>query len=314
MEDAGTLDELFLRLMRERLTEWLDLADTRLRPLGVPLFFMLGNDDPPELAALLDQAPWGTHAEGKVVHLDDDHEMISWGYANTTPWHTYREQDEQQLASAYARMAERLERPERAVFNLHPPPYNTQLDDAPSLDRDLRVQATLGQVQYAAVGSTAVRDVATRCPAAPRPARPRHESSGIRRLGPRIPDARLVANPGCYPTAANLAIRPLVDAGVIDRNAGIVCDAKSGVSGAGRKPTLKTSFCEVTENFSAYSIFTHRHVPEVLMVSGLEERDLSFTAQLLPLDRGILETIYFRTAKPTTADDILAIYETALRR
>ena len=115
----------------------------------------------------------------------------------------------------------------------------------------------------------------------------------------RIPDARLVANPGCYPTAANLAIRPLVDAGVIDRNAGIVCDAKSGVSGAGRKPTLKTSFCEVTENFSAYSIFTHRHVPEVLMVSGLEERELSFTAQLLPLDRGILETIYFRTA---TAD------------
>jgi len=124
-----------------------------------------------------------------------------------------------------------------------------------------------------------------------------------------IPGARLVANPGCYPTAANLAIRPLVDAGVLDRKAGIVCDAKSGVSGAGRKPSLKTSFCEVTENFSAYSIFTHRHVPEVLMVSGLEERDLSFTAQLLPLDRGILETIYFRTAKPTTADDILAIYE-----
>ena len=125
----------------------------------------------------------------------------------------------------------------------------------------------------------------------------------------RIPDARLVANPGCYPTAANLAIRPLVDAGVIDRSAGIVCDAKSGVSGAGRKPSLKTSFCEVTENFSAYSIFTHRHVPEVLMVSGLEERDLSFTAQLLPLDRGILETIYFRTATRTPAEDILATYE-----
>jgi len=125
----------------------------------------------------------------------------------------------------------------------------------------------------------------------------------------RIPGARLVANPGCYPTAANLAIRPLTDAGVIDRNAGIVCDAKSGVSGAGRKPSLKNSFCEVTENFSAYSIFHHRHVPEVLMVSGLEERELSFTAQLLPLDRGILETIYFRTAAMLTAEDILAIYE-----
>src|SRR5215469_5372398 len=108
----------------------------------------------------------------------------------------------------------------------------------------------------------------------------------------RIPSARLVANPGCYPTAANLAIRPLIEAGVIDRAKGIVCDAKSGVSGAGRKPSLKTSFCEVTENFSAYSILRHRHVPEVLMISGLTERDFSFTAQLLPLDRGILETIY----------------------
>ena len=76
--------------------------------------------------------------------------------------------------------------------------------------------------------------------------------------------ARLISNPGCYPTAANLAIRPLVAAGMIDRTAGIVCDAKSGVSGAGRKATLKTSFCEVTENFSAYSILKHRHVPEVL--------------------------------------------------
>src|SRR5262245_51546525 len=110
----------------------------------------------------------------------------------------------------------------------------------------------------------------------------------------RIRPARLVANPGCYPTAANLAIRPLVEAGVIDRKAGIVCDAKSGVSGAGRKPSLKTSFCEVTENFSAYSILQHRHVPEVLLTSGLEESEFSFTAQLLPLDRGILETIYFR--------------------
>ena len=125
----------------------------------------------------------------------------------------------------------------------------------------------------------------------------------------RIPAARLVANPGCYPTAANLAIRPLVEAGVIDRGAGIVCDAKSGVSGAGRKPTLKTSFCEVTENFSAYSILKHRHVPEVLMISGLEEAEFSFTAQLLPLDRGILETIYFRAPSGTTADDLLAIYE-----
>src|SRR5271166_2250014 len=125
----------------------------------------------------------------------------------------------------------------------------------------------------------------------------------------RIPGARLVANPGCYPTAANLAIRPLVEAGVVDRTAGIVCDAKSGASGAGRKPSLKTSFCEVTGNISAYSILKHRHVPEVLQISGLEEREFSFTAQLLPLDRGILETIYFRTTGVRSAEDLLAIYQ-----
>jgi N-acetyl-gamma-glutamyl-phosphate reductase len=124
----------------------------------------------------------------------------------------------------------------------------------------------------------------------------------------RIPAARLVANPGCYPTAANLAIRPLLEAGVVDRAAGIVCDAKSGVSGAGRKPALTTSFCEVAGNFSAYSVLRHRHVPEVLAISCLEEREFSFTAQLLPVDRGILETIYFRTARPTTAADLLALY------
>src|SRR3954452_23515973 len=125
----------------------------------------------------------------------------------------------------------------------------------------------------------------------------------------RIPAARLVSNPGCYPTAANLALRPLLEAGVIDRAAGIVCDAKSGVSGAGRKPSLKTSFCEVTENFTAYSILHHRHVPEVLLTSGLEESEFSFTAQLIPIDRGILETIYFRGKDIAGAEELLAIYE-----
>ncbi len=124
----------------------------------------------------------------------------------------------------------------------------------------------------------------------------------------RIRRARLIANPGCYPTAASLAIAPLIEAGAVDRTAGIVCDAKSGVSGAGRKPSLKTHFCEVTENFSAYSILDHRHVPEILLNCGLDEAELSFTAQLLPLDRGILETVYFRT-KLGSAEDLRAIYE-----
>jgi len=125
----------------------------------------------------------------------------------------------------------------------------------------------------------------------------------------RIRSARLVANPGCYPTAANLALRPLVSAQVVDRTRGIICDAKSGVSGAGRKPSLKTSFCEVTENFSAYGFNDHRHVPEVLQNSGLGEREFTFTAHLLPLHRGILESIYLRTQGVKSAVDLLSVYE-----
>ena len=125
----------------------------------------------------------------------------------------------------------------------------------------------------------------------------------------KIRGAKLVANPGCYPTAANLAIKPLLDAQVVDRARGIICDAKSGVSGAGRKPSLKTSFCEVTENFSAYGIGEHRHVPEVLQNSGLGEREFTFTAHLLPIERGILETIYLRTQRIEKAVDLLAVYE-----
>ncbi len=125
----------------------------------------------------------------------------------------------------------------------------------------------------------------------------------------RISKSPLIANPGCYPTAANLAIRPLVEAGVIDMAAGVICDAKSGVSGAGRKPSLKTSYCEVTENFSAYSVLHHRHVPEILMHSGLEEAALSFTAHLIPADRGILETIYVRLKGVESAAELLSIYQ-----
>ncbi len=125
----------------------------------------------------------------------------------------------------------------------------------------------------------------------------------------RVAKCRLVSNPGCYPTAANLALRPLVQAGIVDRHAGVVCDAKSGVSGAGRKASLKTSFCEVASNFSAYSILDHRHTPEVLMNSCLKESEFSFTAHLIPIDRGILETIYLRTS--ATGADLLDIYRKA---
>ena len=106
-----------------------------------------------------------------------------------------------------------------------------------------------------------------------------------------IADAELVANPGCYPTSVILGLRPLIDAGWIDTARGIVCDCKSGASGAGKDPKRETSFVEVNENFRAYGVFTHRHTPEVIEHIGIAPKNLIFTTHLLPLERGILSTI-----------------------
>ncbi|MFH1833977.1 MAG: N-acetyl-gamma-glutamyl-phosphate reductase [bacterium] len=111
---------------------------------------------------------------------------------------------------------------------------------------------------------------------------------------PQISGARLVANPGCYPTGALLGLLPAVED--ID-DGGVVVDAKSGVSGAGRSPSEKTHFCAVNENFSAYSVVGHRHTPEMvqeLLAAAGRLLPVSFTPHLLPIDRGILTTMYFR--------------------
>ncbi len=92
---AGKLDALFLELMKERLAGWTRLADFWLRPLGKQIYWILGNDDPPELAEVLDRAPWGVNAGKKVLTLGDDHEMLSLSYSNITPWHSPREVTEE---------------------------------------------------------------------------------------------------------------------------------------------------------------------------------------------------------------------------
>jgi N-acetyl-gamma-glutamyl-phosphate reductase len=110
--------------------------------------------------------------------------------------------------------------------------------------------------------------------------------------GDSIRTATLVANPGCYATSIILALAPLIKAGVIDRERGIISDSKSGVSGAGKEPTSRTHFVSVADNLSAYSVFNHRHVGEILEQLGLSSPELIFTPHLLPIPRGILSTLY----------------------
>jgi N-acetyl-gamma-glutamyl-phosphate reductase len=119
-----------------------------------------------------------------------------------------------------------------------------------------------------------------------------------------LKEAALVANAGCYATSIILALAPLVRAGLVDLNHGVVCDSKSGVSGAGKQPTQKTHFVEVAENLSAYSVFNHRHTGEILEQLGLLPEQLIFTPHLLPIPRGILSTIYVRLNSVMTVEAI----------
>src|SRR3984957_20545398 len=118
--------------------------------------------------------------------------------------------------------------------------------------------------------------------------------------GDRVANAALVANPGCYATSVILALAPLLKAGVVDRTHGIVSDSKSGVSGAGKEPTAKTHFVSVADNLSAYSVFNHRHVGEIVEQLELGAQELIFTPHLLPIPRGILSTIYLHLNREMT--------------
>jgi N-acetyl-gamma-glutamyl-phosphate reductase len=110
-----------------------------------------------------------------------------------------------------------------------------------------------------------------------------------------IEKARLVANPGCYATAAILPLLPLYNAQAIDAQCTVVVDGKSGVSGAGRKPKLETHFCEVSENLRAYGVLKHRHTPEMVsFLPGATFDRFVFTPHLIPINRGILNTIVLR--------------------
>jgi N-acetyl-gamma-glutamyl-phosphate reductase len=123
-----------------------------------------------------------------------------------------------------------------------------------------------------------------------------------------VRSARLVANPGCYPTATLLALAPLVDAGLLVPGADIIVDAKSGVSGAGKTPSERTHFSECHGSVSAYGVFGHRHGAEIEQGLG---RAVTFTPHLVPLDRGILSTIYVRLAPGTTEEAVGEVYERA---
>jgi N-acetyl-gamma-glutamyl-phosphate reductase len=131
----------------------------------------------------------------------------------------------------------------------------------------------------------------------------------------KIRSARIVGNPGCYPTGALIGLLPLVKKGIISPE-NIVVDSKSGVSGAGRDVALESLFCEVNEGVKAYKIFAHRHTPEIDQeLSQLAQREINvtFVPHLIPMDRGILSTLYVRLTKKMETEELLGLFQEVYR-
>jgi uncharacterized protein len=156
--DDGARGQLFERVMLEELQRWIDLADERMSAYGIDVYVMAGNDDPWECDRIIESARHVQACDDRVVHVGE-HEMISCSYANRTPWDSPRELDEDDLYARIKRLADQLEAPEAAIFNLHVPPYDSGLDRARKLNPDLTLVFEGGQPVEIPVGSHAVRQI-----------------------------------------------------------------------------------------------------------------------------------------------------------
>lgn len=183
--------ETFVRVAHESATRWLELADSRLRQVGIPAFMMLGNDDFVEMQDVFTASERVTNPEDRVVELPGGYEMISLGYSNPTPWSSPRELSEPDLATRLEAMASRVQDPGKSIFNFHVPPQGTHLDQAALLDETFTPIVSGGHVQIGHVGSTSVRGLIEHYQPMLSLHGHIHESPGMSRIG------RTVAiNPG----------------------------------------------------------------------------------------------------------------------
>jgi len=156
--DGAARAELFERIMLGELERWIELADERMPQYGIDVYVMPGNDDPWSCDAVIESASHVRPCDDRVVGLGP-HEMISCAYSNPTPWESPRELDEDALYARLRALADRLEEPATAIFNLHAPPYDSGLDTANEMNPDLTLRYVGGQPNPIPVGSHAVRQI-----------------------------------------------------------------------------------------------------------------------------------------------------------
>lgn len=188
--DPDLLRQTFSRLMLQTAEKWVTLADERLRAAGIPALMMPGNDDEPEVKQILAQGDWITDAEDQLVDLGG-YQVISFGWATTTPWHSPREVSEAELAERLTALAAKLDPNQPAIFNFHDPPARSGLDMAYKMTGDLKVEMAGGQAMLAPVGSTAVRDLIEQVQPVLSLHGHIHESRASRKIG-----RTLAVNPG----------------------------------------------------------------------------------------------------------------------
>jgi len=155
--DPEEVSKLFSELMTQRVKKWVQFAESRLKGTGVKCFMSPGNDDSFAVDKAFGDSERVIYPEGKVVMIDDYHEMISCGYSNPTPFNCPRDISEEELLSKIEIMVSQVKDIKNCIFNLHCPPYNSQIDIAPELDARLKPMIRDGQPSYIPVGSRAVR-------------------------------------------------------------------------------------------------------------------------------------------------------------
>ncbi len=185
------IDELFRKLALERVRSWVDMAEDRLDGAGITVMISGGNDDFYEVDEALAASSLIKNPDGTVLDLADGFQIMGIGYGNPTPWNCPRDIPEDELAAKIAVAADTVERPDRAIFNLHVPPYGSGLDFAPELDSELRMVMSGAGPQLIPVGSTAVRDAIMRYQPMLGLHGHIHESRGAVRIGSTV-----AINPG----------------------------------------------------------------------------------------------------------------------
>jgi uncharacterized protein len=190
--DEEGRDELLHRLMNDRVEAWLKLATERLAPSETPLYLIPGNDDDFAIDPILNQDGFGpVNADGKVLDIPGDLQLLASGWSNHTPWQTPREETEEDLFNRLDELASQVRDPRRAIFMIHVPPHDSGLDTAPILDENLRPTISAGDVLRGPVGSTAVRRVIEKYQPVLAVHGHIHESGGERKIG-----KTLCINPG----------------------------------------------------------------------------------------------------------------------